>query len=266
MAHVTPVLVAETGALSGGVVTVEGAVTGFRTFAATLSAGDTVDVVLRDSAGSQASYPVSVWNSPELTLGTLEAASASIIDGSVTVWAAGSVVPAIDPLVNIEAGLAPEDFFAIWDDSASAYKKVDADALYNFVLVLLLAASHDWAGQQVINDSLVVQDYITWGSGTPKLRTKMLTGTTPASTNQSVAVAHGLGDSDRIVYVWPRINDNSVPAIKVGTPHEISGNDRYFGCYWDDTNVYVSLEQPAGRKLTNAAFLLTVIYSDVAVP
>jgi hypothetical protein len=266
MPHVTPVLVAETGVLAAGVVTVDGAVTGFRTFAAAISNGDTVDVVLRDTTGNQASYPQSTWSSPTLTLGTLEAASGSIQDGSVTIWAAGSPVPAIPTLPNILNTLASEDKFAVWDESVDSYKYIDSEALYTYFLLLLLAESHVWQGIQTIDASLLVSEYTTLGLAAPNIQVKTLTGTTPASTNQATAVAHGLLDSDRILYVLPRINDNSLPDVKVGTPHEISGDDRYFGCYWDNTNVYVSLEQPAGRKLTNAAFLLTVLYSENPVP
>ena len=88
-----PSLVAETGTLAAGVVTVSGAVTGYRTFAAALTNGDSVDVVLRDSDGEQASYPGTAWDETAgtLTLGAVDVASGTInTSGDVTVWAASA--------------------------------------------------------------------------------------------------------------------------------------------------------------------------------
>jgi hypothetical protein len=88
-----PSLVAESGTLASGVVTVGGAVTGYRTFAAALTDGDSVDVVLRDASGAHGSYPASSWDETAgtLTLGTVDVASGSIADGAVTIWAASDV-------------------------------------------------------------------------------------------------------------------------------------------------------------------------------
>lgn len=90
MAHVAPALVAETGTLASGVVTVAGAVTNYRTFATALADGDTVDVVIKDAQGDQASYPASIWDETAgtLTLGSVDVSTGTITDGAVTVWAA----------------------------------------------------------------------------------------------------------------------------------------------------------------------------------
>jgi len=94
MAHQYPSLVAETGVLASGVVTVSGAVTGYRTFAAALTDADTVDVVLKDANDVQASYPASTWDETAgtLTLGSEDEASGVVVDGAVTVWAASDSV------------------------------------------------------------------------------------------------------------------------------------------------------------------------------
>lgn len=90
MALKSPALTAATGTLAAGVFTPSAGLAGYRSFDAVMSAGDTVDVVVRDSAGTQALYAGSAWDGSTLTLGTESVPSGTLVDGDVTVWAVGS--------------------------------------------------------------------------------------------------------------------------------------------------------------------------------
>ena len=96
MAHKAPALVAQTGTLATGVVTVSGTLAGYRAFTAALTDGDTLDVVVKDASGNQASYPATTWATAggTLTLGSVDVEAGTVTDGAVTVWAAArGVVP-----------------------------------------------------------------------------------------------------------------------------------------------------------------------------
>jgi len=146
MAYQHPSLVAETGVLASGVVTVSGAVTGYRTFAAALTDADTVDVVLKDANGVQASYPASTWDETAgtLTLGSEDESSGVVVDGAVTVWAASDSVlrpTDVNTLAKLNALIA-DATIGVWLTDSGA----PADGLGNDGDYYLDSAASAWYG------------------------------------------------------------------------------------------------------------------------
>ncbi len=162
--------------------------------------------------------------------------------------------------LKMSAGTAPTHFDAnhmsLWLDSSYRLQLQDSSGISTEV-VRLDSNGRLGIGTETPSARLEVNGFAMLGSDAPKIKTKKLTGTSPAG-GASATIAHGL-DKSKIIGAQVLVSNNTGNRIP---PNFTSVGSHEFDFFIDTSNVYIYCISGNSASIDNNAFTVLLTYEE----